>query len=180
MQCYTQTHTWFRVSRRWQIIDRLGLEGGVNGEQSKEGRLPILLAKGGQLWRVRLECLFGRGSLGAMSWRWSTCAEPLQRKLLFRPSGVCEWDLHCWSCGKGKKYSMDCENRYTVLGGKSGAYWSLSLTQESSYVHPSSETAWQTFVYLQLSTSCIISYTNGHTYTFYVIYRSKRTYKQLN
>ena len=64
--------------------------------------------------------------------------------------------------GKGKKYSMDCENRYVVLPGKSGVYWSLSLTQESSYVHPSSQTAWQTLAYLQLSTSCTISYTNGH------------------
>ena len=91
IQYYTQTHTWFGVSRRWQIIDWLWLEGGVNIEQSKEGRLPILLAKGGQLRRVRLECLVGRGSLGAMSWRQSTCAEPLQRKLLFRHSGVCDW-----------------------------------------------------------------------------------------
>ena len=87
MQYYTQTHTWFRVSGRWQIIDWLRLEGGVNCEQSKEGRLPILLAKGGQLRQGRLERLFGRGSLGAVSWRRSTCADPL----LFRPSGDCEW-----------------------------------------------------------------------------------------
>ena len=79
------------VNGRWEIIDRLRLEGGVNGEQSKECRLPILLAKGGQLRRGRLECLVGRETLGVMSWRQSTCADPLQRKLLFMHSGDCEW-----------------------------------------------------------------------------------------